>query len=190
MNFLETKSAPSLGQIYTVGYGAKSLVDFRAILGTYSVQYLIDVRSSPYSKYRPEYSREPLKNDLGKYCVKYVFMGDQLGGRPNDDSCYDCEGKVDYSILEKKPYFITGLARIMKAEAMGYKICLMCSEEKPEDCHRSKLIGRILASKGLSIVHIVSQTKTLSQVQVINLLCKGQPELFSDSFKSRKTYAR
>lgn len=178
------------GQIFTIGYGAKSTEDFIAILAQHYIEFVIDVRSSPYSKYRPEFSRESLKLSLAKHQIKYVFMGSQLGGRPDDGTCYDQDGKVDYALLERRPYFISGIERLTKAYVMGYKVCLICSEDKPEECHRSKLIGRVLESHGLSVVHIVSKLRVLSQVDVMNLLQRGQTALFSDPLKSRKSYLR
>lgn len=178
------------GQIFTIGYGTKSLEDFLSLLDLYRVQFLIDVRTSPYSKYKPEFSQDALRQALCKKHIKYVFMGSQIGGRPADDSCYDEEGKVDYSRLEKRPYFASGIERLIKAHSMGYRICLMCSEEKPEDCHRSKLIGKVLDCKGLPLLHIVAQKKIITQSEVMELLTKGQITLFSDPLKSRKSYLK
>ena len=178
------------GQIFTIGYGSKPIESFLAILEQHGIEFVIDVRSAPYSKFRPEFSREAFKMSLAKRKIKYIFMGDQIGGRPDDNTCYDSDGKVDYSILERRPYFIAGIERIIKSQKLGYKVCLMCSEDKPENCHRSKLIARMLESKGLTAVHIVSEKKILSQAEVISLLHKGQTALFSDPLKSRKAYLR
>lgn len=178
------------GHIFTIGYGAKPIGTFLAILEQYRIEFVIDVRSSPYSKFRPEFSRDALKTSLAEHKIRYIFMGDQIGGRPNDDTCYDSDGKVDYSIVEKRPYFIAGIERIIQSQKLGYRVCLMCSEDKPENCHRSKLISRILESKGLKSVHIISEKRILSQAEVISLLQKGQTALFSDPLKSRKAYLR
>jgi hypothetical protein len=68
----------------------------------------------------------------------------------------------------------------------------MCSESKPEECHRSKLIGEELFKKNISIKHIISQTTIKTQEAVINELTKGKGtiDIFGGSldFTSRKSY--
>ncbi len=72
--------------------------------------------------------------------IRYVFMGDLLGGRPQDPSCYE-NGHVIYSLVRQKPFFCKGLDRLLDAAAKAIRVSLLCSESRPEDCHRSKLIG-------------------------------------------------
>ena len=83
-------------QIYTIGHGNRKSEDFLTLLKHYEIQYLIDVRSQPYSKFNPQYNQNELKFFLERNNIKYIFMGDSIGGRPDDKSCYDFEGKVDY----------------------------------------------------------------------------------------------
>ena len=75
--------------------------------------------------------------------IKYVFLGDKLGGLPADDTCYH-DGKVDYDLVKEKDFFKEGLRRLITANTNGVKLAIMCSESKPEACHRSKLIGQEL----------------------------------------------
>ncbi|HDR1663142.1 TPA: DUF488 domain-containing protein, partial [Pasteurella multocida] len=105
---------------------------------------MVDVRSSPYSKYYPDFNRENLKIISLQYQIKYVFMGDTLGGRPDDPTCYssekDKEGKsqVLYNEIKKKDFFINSIERLVVANNKKIKIACMCSELNPCDCHRSK----------------------------------------------------
>ncbi len=52
----------------------------------------------------------------------------------------------------------------------------MCSESKPSECHRSKLVGRVLSADNIVLKHIDESGKIKDQVTVINQLNKG----FSD----------
>lgn len=174
--------------IFTIGYGSKPLDVFASLLFEHHIAFIIDVRSSPYSRYRPEFSSDSLRSWLKQKQIKYVFMGDQLGGRPQDVDCYDDNGKVDYAILETKPYFTAGIDRLVKAHSLGLRVCIMCSEEKPETCHRSKLIGKVISAKGIEVEHIISHTKTYTQGAVLEMLYGNQTTLFNDPLKSRKTY--
>ena len=86
--------------LYTIGYGNRKPNEFLTLLKNFGTEYLIDVRSQPYSKFNPQFNQHDLKFFLERNGIKYVFMGDSIGGRPKDTSCYDDEGKVDY---EKYP---------------------------------------------------------------------------------------
>ncbi len=177
--------------IYSIGHGNKKFEDFLKELNSFNVKYLIDVRTSPYSKYNPQYNRELLKNQLEAVNITYVYMGDNLGGLPADRSCY-IEGKVNYDLIKEKDFFKQGLERLIKAYEKDINVAIMCSETKPEECHRSKLIGQELLKKNIVIQHIIGVLKSKDQQTVMNELTKGKGtiDLFGNetSFTSRKTY--
>src|ERR1039458_10065985 len=158
--------------IYSIGHGSKKIEDFLKELNSFQISYLIDIRSSPYSKFNPQFNREMLKHELEKANITYVYLGDSLGGLPNDRSCY-VDGKVDYDIIKEKTFFKEGLERLIIANEKDIKIAVMCSETKPEECHRSKLIGQELLKHNISMQHIVSPYKTKGQITVMNELNKG-----------------
>jgi uncharacterized protein (DUF488 family) len=176
--------------IYTIGYGSRELEELLDVLQANQIQYLLDVRTSPYSSYKPEYSKNALQTFLETNGVHYLFMGDALGGQPKDQSCYT-GGKVDYDKVAQQPFYRAGIGRLHKASRQGWRVVLMCSEGKPENCHRSKLIGQTLTSEGLEVLHIDERDVVISQKDVLLRLTGGQPSLFGDdffSFTSRKRY--
>src|SRR5258708_34444218 len=81
-------------------------------------------------------------------------MGDTLGGRPSDRSCYKINGKVDYAIVRQKDFFKKGIERIRMAYEKDLRVVLLCSESRPEQCHRSKLIGSGLHQEKILVQHI------------------------------------
>lgn len=176
--------------IYSIGYGARSVEEFVETLRLHDMQFLIDVRSHPYSRFKPEFSREQLERSLHDAGVRYVFMGDTLGGRPEDRECYT-EGRVDYAKCREKPFFQAGLARLKSAWEKRLRVAMMCSEGKPEECHRSKLIGVSLTEIGVSVMHIDEAGDLKTQEEVLRRLTGGQRSLFSDipeAATSRKVY--
>jgi uncharacterized protein (DUF488 family) len=174
--------------VYTIGYGARTLEEFIAALKTNGIEYLIDVRTAPYSKFKPEFSKEPLQHRLEAAGIRYVFMGDTLGGQPKDPCC-QTDGKVDYEKVRAQPFFETGLKRVQQALQQQHRIALMCSEGRPEECHRSKLIGEALVAGGVPVCHIDEDGKLISHREVIDRLTRGQMNLFGGpSFTSRKRY--
>jgi uncharacterized protein (DUF488 family) len=173
--------------LFTVGYGAKPLEQFLDVLTRYKIQYLVDVRSSPRSSYRPEFSAEHLEKSLKNIGIAYVSMADSLGGRPNDPTCY-YDGHVEYDVVRERPFFKAGIERIQTALNKNLRVCVMCSEGKPENCHRSKLIGATLADFGVDVVHIGAQEEELSQAEVLARIAPSQPNLFGTRLASRKAY--
>jgi uncharacterized protein (DUF488 family) len=174
--------------IFTIGYGARTVDELVRALKANSIEYLIDVRTAPYSKFKPEFSKELLQHHLERAGVRYLFMGDLLGGQPKDPACHT-DGKVDYDKVRAQPFFQTGIERLKKAFEQQRRVALMCSEGRPEQCHRSKLIGEALAAAAIPVCHIDAEGQLLTQEQVIERLTKGQMDLFGQSsFTSRKRY--
>jgi uncharacterized protein (DUF488 family) len=171
----------TVSSIYTIGYGARDLEAFLAVLQVHQIQYLIDVRTNPYSSYKPEFSGKALQNFLEARGIRYIFMGDTLGGQPDDESCYT-DGKVDYEKVNQQSFYREGIDRLHKASRVGQRVILICSEGKPENCHRSKLIGQTLAGEGIEVLHIDENDEVISQKQVLLRLTAGQPSLFGDDF--------
>ena len=184
----ESAASESGPTLHTIGYGARTLDQLVAALKAHHIEYLLDVRSSPYSKFKPEFAREALEAALKNQGLRYVFMGDTLGGQPRDPDCYT-DGKVDYEKVRRQPSFQSGLERLRKAHERRLRAALMCSEGRPEQCHRSKMIGEALAATGIPVSHIDEDGQLLTQAQVMDRLTGGQFDLFGGpALTSRKRY--
>ena len=177
--------------IYTIGYGNRSITDFINLLRKYKINFLIDVRSRPYSRYSPDFSKEALERKLQQASIRYVFMGDTLGGRPDDSTCY-VDGKVSYAKVREKAFFQNGIGRIRTAWEKQLYVAIMCSESKPHECHRSKLIGEVLIEQNIDVAHIDEGGMIKNQIEVIQKVIGNQPPLFDGQNEvigfSRKKY--
>lgn len=173
--------------LYTIGYGNRKIDEFLEIIKKYEIDYLIDIRSKPFSKYQQEFNQNELKHFLIKKNINYVFMGDALGGRPDDNTCY-FDGKVDYEIISTKMFYQKGIERLKTAYDKDLKISLMCSELKPQDCHRSKLIGRTLIEEKIDVQHIDENGLLKDQISVMDIVTNGFGEF--DLFGSSNLYSR
>jgi uncharacterized protein (DUF488 family) len=174
--------------VFSIGYGSqRTSEEFVELLGRYGVKYLVDVRTKPYSKYRPEFSKEAIEIIARKAGIGYVFMGDTLGGLPADTSCYT-DGKVDYGKVRDRDWFKRGIDRIEAGWKAGHRLAMMCAELEPERCHRSKLLGEALAARGVLVGHIDEDGDVLTQQTVLNRLTGGQGALFDTGLTSRKKY--
>ncbi|HVR35278.1 MAG TPA: DUF488 domain-containing protein [Methylomirabilota bacterium] len=185
----QAADSPETGpSLHTIGYGARSLEGFLAVLRQHRIEYVLDVRSAPYSKFKPEFSKEVFEAALKAHGIRYVFMGDTLGGQPRGLECYT-DGKVDYDKVRTRPFFREGIGRLRKAHEQGLRAALMCSEGKPEQCHRSKMIGEALAVAGIPFLHIDEDNRLLTQLQVMDRLTGGQLDFFGGPvLTSRKRY--
>jgi uncharacterized protein (DUF488 family) len=177
--------------LLTFGYGSRSEADILALLAHHGIEYVIDVRSTPWSRYRPEFSQDQLASSLRAHGIRYLFMGSELGGRPDDPDCYDDDGRVDYRACERRSAFREGIARLQGAWRAGHSVALMCSEGRPEDCHRTKLVAAALVGAGIEIRHIDERGTLRSHDEVLDRLRDPQTTLLEDPgliAKSRGRY--
>jgi uncharacterized protein (DUF488 family) len=161
--------------IYTIGHSnvlASKIVD---LLEQHEIKVLVDVRSSPYSQYSPQFNRENFKNTLKENQIEYKYEGEYLGGRPKDPSCYKNkntpDGKadflhlVDYPVVMTKDWFQKGIGGLIEISAQK-RTAIMCSEEDPGHCHRHHLIGKFLLQKGIQVLHIRSDGMVVRAQQI------------------------
>jgi uncharacterized protein (DUF488 family) len=144
--------------------------EFVAALASAGVTHLVDVRTAPYSRFRPEFSREPLRAALEARGIRYVFMGRELGGQPG--------GKPDYAQMRLRPAFLEGVARLEAAHHAGHRLALMCAEAKPQSCHRTKLVAQELVARGTPVRHIDEHGDLRSHAEIMQRVTGGQEALF------------
>jgi uncharacterized protein (DUF488 family) len=140
-------------RLLTVGHSSHPLEHFLALLREHEVEALVDVRSSPYSRFAPQYNREALKASLEREGVKYGFLGRELGGRPEGEGFYDDEGHVLYGRVAASSLFAAGLERLERG-LDRCRVAIMCSEEDPTHCHRRLLVTRVLLDRRVDVVHV------------------------------------
>lgn len=139
--------------IFSIGHSNQSVEAFLSLLQQHQIQVLVDVRSSPYSRYVPHFNGTPLAVAVRQAGIKYISMGKELGGRPDGDEFYDVDGHVLYNRVAEASFFLGGIKRL-KEGGRTYRVAIMCSEEDPTDCHRHLLIGRVLTEQGIELLHI------------------------------------
>jgi uncharacterized protein (DUF488 family) len=140
--------------IFTVGHSNHSLEHFLQLLAGAEISAIADVRSKPHSRWSPHFNKEALASALGKNDVAYVFLGRELGGRPDDPTLLK-NGRPDYGAMSRVDSFRVGIDRIIEG-AKTHRIALMCAERDPLDCHRFLLVGRHLASRAVPVAHILA----------------------------------
>ena len=171
--------------VFTVGHSNHPIERFEELLRTNRVTAVADVRSAPYSRFSPQFNKEELQARLRDRRIAYVYLGRELGGRSDDPSDYegnerlpkvreqvqvvagsndlpdrdsnerDNDQIINYDRLAAKPSFNDGIERVLRG-ASRKTIALLCAEKEPLECHRTLLVGRALAERGVRIEHILA----------------------------------
>jgi uncharacterized protein (DUF488 family) len=142
-----------MNKLYTIGHSNHAIETFIELLKRHAITAVGDVRSSPYSAFNPQFNRENLQKSLKENGIAYVFLGQELGPRSEDPSCY-VDGKVQYDRLAATEVFKRGTERLITG-MKTYQIALMCAEKDPITCHRMILVCRALRSEPVEIHHIL-----------------------------------
>ena len=151
----------------------------------HGITALCDVRSQPYSRTNPQFNRETLKTTLSAQCIKYLFLGKELGARSEDPACYE-NGKVRFDWLAQTDLFQQGLDRLQNGMHKGFRIALMCAEKEPLVCHRTILVARHLINRGVDVQHIHANGHLESHDDAMERLSqmRGLETGIDDMFKS------
>ena len=120
--------------MYTIEYQGITAPDLEQILIEKKVTHLLDVRSKPLSRWKPEFNKPALERRFANSSITYIWEGKTLGG-----------------LSEISEDAIKHLAAFDK----GRTVCIMCMEKDPAKCHRSYEIGRRISAYGIEIDHLV-----------------------------------
>jgi uncharacterized protein (DUF488 family) len=146
-------AAPTLGRLFSIGHSTHELADLIRLLQRAEVTAVADVRSHPFSRHQPQFNQPELERGLKQHGIAYVFLGDLLGGRPQDPSVYDDTGRVDYERVRATAAFQAGLERLIRG-LERFTIAMLCSEKDPLNCHRGLMIAPALVERGLAPLHL------------------------------------
>ena len=167
--------------IWTIGHSNHPLATFLDLLTRRRMEVLVDVRSSPYSRYASQFNREAIYPALQERGIQYLYLGDLLGGRTEDERFYDDHGRVLYGALAESSGFRQGIERLLERLAHA-RTAILCGEEDPTDCHRRLLVGRVLQDRGVRVIHLrgdgSEQTEAELAAEEKFRKTKGQLNLF------------
>ena len=155
--------------LFTVGHSNLDFLQFVKLLKDRSVDLLIDVRSQPRSSRFPQFSQPGFDKMIEDAGIGYLFLGEELGGRPDDADAYRQDGVVDYRARRKSYAFQAGVERVWN-ELQRASCALLCAEEDPLECHRFLMICPELVRRGIRPLHIRKGSQIESQEDAENRL--------------------
>ena len=166
-----------MNTIFTIGHSQHNIEHFISLLRMYDINCVIDVRSTPYSKYAETFNRERINEELSRNGIRYFFMGEYFGARQSKKELYTQDGYLDFERVQKEPTFIKGIQNVMLGIEQGNRVALMCTEKDPMDCHRAIMVSKSFADNGVSIHHILEDGSIQTQEELENrMLEKYYPE--------------
>jgi uncharacterized protein (DUF488 family) len=180
--------------LFSIGHSNIAAERFLAMLQDAGVSAVADVRTMPFSRWFPWFSQKALAARLARAGVSYAALGDTLGGRPRSEALYR-DGVADYEAMAAQPEFRAALDRLAE-EAARSRICLMCEEREPLDCHRCLLVARHLAVRGIAVGHVlydgtvephaVTEQRLLAlDGEACDLFAAGQQERLAAAYRRR-----
>jgi uncharacterized protein (DUF488 family) len=172
--------------VWTVGHSNHELDDFALLVSNEQIECLVDVRSYPYSRYAPHFNRDELEAAMTRHGVRYLFMGEELGGRPTSEDHYDAEGHALYGPMSEEQSFTAALERLVEG-VRRYRIALVCSEGDPQDCHRRLLVGKVLTDRGVELRHILPDGTIRTELSVALSEDHAQCSFFAEEMPWRST---
>jgi uncharacterized protein (DUF488 family) len=152
--------------IFTIGHSDRKWGEFVETLQRYEVEFVVDVRTTPYSHRYPHFNAEALAKFLPQVQLKYVKLGKELGARRTDPHLLSDVGQVWYPKVRQSPEFKTAIARIEHRASEGHRIALLCMEPGPLECHRFPMIAYQLARDGFEVQHILRDDTLKTQTDV------------------------
>lgn len=172
--------------LLTIGHSTHLIERFVQLLTGVGATAVADVRSSPYSRFSPHFSRNALRCSLSEAGIAYTFLGKELGAR-SPDSAYYRNGKVQYDLLAKSDAFAEGIRRVTEG-TKRYRIALMCAEKDPIECHRALLVARVFVQRCLPVTHVHADGALEPHSQLEERLLRLWKLSAGDMFKSREEF--
>lgn len=143
--------------IWTIGHSTHSNDEFIAILKSFQIELVADIRSFPGSRRYPHFNIEALQVSLPENNIKYVHLK-ELGGRRKVLPDSNNTGWRSAAFRGYADYMETDAFKIaiqeLESYAYGKKTAYMCSEAIWWRCHRS-LVSDYLKVHGWIVNHIM-----------------------------------
>ena len=147
------RSTPTL---HTVGYEKRTLEELLELLRAEEIRVLVDVRDNPWS-HKPGFSKRPLEEAVTAAGLEYVHAA--FAGNPKRlRAAAASTGEILATFsrhLDESPEILDRLAELVAgASERGARVCLMCFERDPADCHRGILAARWADRTQGRVIHL------------------------------------
>jgi uncharacterized protein (DUF488 family) len=145
--------------IYTVGHSTRSIEDFIALLKTYKIEEVVDIRKIARSRHNPQFGEDALRKSLGEHEISYRHLAG-LGGlrhtvKDSRNLAWENMSFRGYADYMQTSGFVEGIDELITI-ATEKQTVIMCAESVPWRCHRS-LVGDALLIRGITVEDIFNE---------------------------------
>jgi uncharacterized protein (DUF488 family) len=155
-------------KFFTVGHGTTEFADVARVLDLHGVATIVDIRSEPWSRRAPDFSRRRLEGLAAASGFGYRWLGDALGGRPSRPTVVGEDEAPDPAREAPPPAFRDALF-VLEELAAGGRVVLLCAEASPAWCHRTTLVAPALVDRGHEVVHLLHDGTALPHHPTLGL---------------------
>jgi uncharacterized protein (DUF488 family) len=158
MFILETVSAKwvRMASLFTIGYEKAPLEDVIAALKGARVKILFDTRAVAASR-RAGFSKKMLSASLEAAGIHYLHfqkLGTPAEGR---EAAHGGDYKKFWKIYEKQIRTKDAQAELAELQTLvknGKRVCLLCYERNPDECHRKRIAELVHENTGAKIENL------------------------------------
>lgn len=147
--------------IWTIGHSTRSLEEFIAMLQSFNIEMVVDVRQFPGSRKFPHFNKEALQISLPQNHIQYRHLielgGRRKGNKESKNTVWRHPAFRSYADYMETDSFREGIS-LLEEIAMQQRTAYMCSEAVWWRCHRS-MISDYLKANGWTVMHIMAIAK-------------------------------
>lgn len=168
--------------LYTIGHSTHDINTFVAMLQSFAIQTLADIRRLPGSRKYPQFNQDNLAQTLALAGIAYVYLADLGGRRRMNRASHNTRWRnasfqayADHMETEVFERGIDALTALAKETATA----LMCAEAVWWRCHRS-LISDCLKARGWTILHITGIGKAKEHPYISPAIIVGDKVVYTE----------
>jgi len=147
--------------IWTIGHSTHTLAEFMAMLKSFQIELVVDIRSFPGSRRYPHFNKEALAVSLPENEIEYIHLRELGGRRKTTIDSHNMgwrvaafRGYADYMETDKFKKAIKELECLADKK----RVVFMCAEAVWWRCHRS-LVSDYLKHQAWTVIHIMGIEK-------------------------------
>lgn len=132
--------------LFTIGYQGRSLEAFLDVLANNAIDVLLDIRRTPWS-HKPGFRKARLAEAVVGRAIEYVHRPElgsdrELRQRLRDTADF---GEFAHAYRNRLIEHFEAIEATF-VNLRGQRVCLLCLEANPDECHRSVLADHLVGS--------------------------------------------
>lgn len=136
--------------LWTFGTSTRSTEELLKVVRSHRIETIVDVRHFPGSRRFPHFGREALREILEENGVRYLWLGETLGGYR----------KGGYEAHMQTPAFLQGIEELVSIASVS-RTAILCAEALPWRCHR-RFIAQAMEKQGWRTMHLLDENRVWS----------------------------